>query len=133
MRKSLRIAGVLLALSLSYDSVKAQVKIGGDPAVVDPNAILELESNRKGLLLPRVTAAGFALLVGNSTPAGMVVYLKEAAGDPRGIGFYVKTGSGNNAAAWTKMAGDNGGAGPWKINGNDVTLNDWLVLPMGSR
>ncbi|WP_126245348.1 hypothetical protein [Chitinophaga rhizosphaerae] len=126
MKKSLRIAGVFLALFFSYDGVKAQVKIGGDPAVVDANAILELESARKGLLLPRLNKTGYELLVSRNPTPGMVVYVNDGAADSRGVGFYVKTADGNTKAAWTKMAGDAGGAGPWKLTGNDVSAGDWL-------
>ncbi|WP_341843168.1 hypothetical protein [Chitinophaga caseinilytica] len=126
MKKSLRIAGVFLALFFSYDGVKAQVKIGGDPAVVDANAILELESARKGLLLPRLNKTGYELLVSRNPTPGMVVYVNDGTADSRGVGFYVKTADGNTKAAWTKMAGDAGGAGPWKLTGNDVSAGDWL-------
>ncbi|WP_346315874.1 hypothetical protein [Chitinophaga sp. YIM B06452] len=121
MRKSLRIASLIMAtlLFFSYNSLKAQVKIGGDPAVVDPNAILELESNRKGFLLPRLDAAGFTFLKTRTVTQGMVVYLKAGA-HPNGAGFYFKTGTGNTDADWVKMAGDDGvGGGPWKLGGNN--------------
>ena len=126
MKKSLRIAGVFLALFFSYDGVKAQVKIGGDPSVVDPNAILELESARKGLLLPRLGKIGYELLVSRNPTPGMVVYVNDGTADSRGVGFYVKTADGNTTAAWTKMAGESVGGGPWKINGNNVANGDWL-------
>ncbi|WP_341837792.1 hypothetical protein WJU16_07970 [Chitinophaga pollutisoli] len=127
MRQSLRIAGMILALFLSYNSVKAQVKIGGDPATVDPNAILELESSRKGLLLPRLDRAGYELLVGRNPQAGMVIYIKDPLADTRGVGFYVKTGAAADKTSWTKLAADNGGAGFWKVNGNDEVIDgDWL-------
>lgn len=127
MRKSLRIAGMLLALFFSYNSVKAQVKIGGDPALVDPNAILELESSRKGLLLPRLDRAGYELLVGRNPQAGMVIYIKDPLADTRGVGFYVKTGTAADKTSWTKLAADNGGAGFWRVNGNDEVIDgDWL-------
>ncbi|MGN7720752.1 hypothetical protein [Chitinophaga sp. 22620] len=120
MRKSLRISLIMATLLFfSYNSLKAQVKIGGDPAVVDPNAILELESNRKGFLLPRLDAAGFTFLKTRTVTQGMVVYLKAGA-HANGAGFYFKTGTGNTDADWTKMAGDDGvGGGPWKLGGNN--------------
>lgn len=127
MGKSLRIAGICTALFLSYNSVKAQVKIGGDPSSVNANAILELESPRKGLLLPRLDKAGFDILVGRNPDAGMVIYLRDPLGDSRGAGFYVKTGTTAANASWTKMGSDDGGTGPWKINGNaGLTVGDWF-------
>lgn len=123
MRKSLRIATFVMAslLFFSYNKLKAQVKIGGDPAFVDPNAILELESNRKGFLLPRLDATGYTFLKSRpNVTQGMVVYLKAGAGHPNGAGFYFKTGTGNTDADWTKMQEDDGTTGgPWKLGGNN--------------
>ncbi|MBO9155031.1 hypothetical protein ACFOTA_22650 [Chitinophaga sp. GCM10012297] len=122
MRKSLRIATFVMAslLFFSYNKLKAQVKIGGDPAFVDPNAILELESNRKGFLLPRLDATGYTFLKSRpNVSQGMVIYLKAGAGHPNGAGFYFKTGTGNTDADWTKMQEDDGtSGGPWKLGGN---------------
>ena len=81
MRKSLRIASLIMAslLFFTYNNLKAQVKIGGNPAVVDKNAVLELESTRKGFLLPRLDATGYGLLKASADPItqGMIVYLKS--------------------------------------------------------
>lgn len=53
----------------------AQVKIGSNPSLINPNAILEMETNNKGLLMPRIA------LVAPYNPAplsgfvnGIVVY-----------------------------------------------------------
>lgn len=44
----------LLYLLLFYFQLKAQVKIGNNPSSINSSSILELESNTKGLLFPRV-------------------------------------------------------------------------------
>lgn len=51
MKKKL-ILFFLFSASLTF----AQVKIGDNATIVDPNAVLEMESSNKGMLLPRMTA-----------------------------------------------------------------------------
>ncbi|RPE12475.1 hypothetical protein EGT74_02675 [Chitinophaga lutea] len=114
--------GALLFFSYS-NSLKAQVKIGGNPAVVDPNAILELESTRKGLLLPRLTDAGFQLLNASPTIAnGLLIYLSQPSGALQ-PGFYVRQ---NNQ--WQLIDASGGASSPWRINGNGFPAGQspWL-------
>ena len=64
-----------LLLSLLFVSIltQAQLKIGDNPTNIQKSSILELESTRQGLLLPRLsdTAAINAL----TPPDGMIIYL----------------------------------------------------------
>ncbi len=55
-------------------SIKAhsQVKIGGNIQSINANSLLELESNTKGLLLPRLTSAQIKAM--SNVPAGMFVF-----------------------------------------------------------
>ncbi len=124
MRKSLRIASMVLAalLFFSYDSLKAQVKIGGNPASIDPAAILELESTKKGLLLPRVDDAGMAA-ISNSANAGFLVYY--VGGGPAGVaGLFVKTGG--VGGAMVRVSTETGTGVPWKTNGNPGVAGAFL-------
>lgn len=118
MRKSLRIASMVLAalLFFSYDSLKAQVKIGGNPASIDPNAILELESSKKGFLLPRVS--DMSLMSASATEGYLVYYTGSGPSDPAGL--FVKVG-----AAMVRVTTEGGAGSPWKIDGN-------ASLPVGS-
>lgn len=124
MKKSLRIAGALLAalLFFSLSSLKAQVKIGGNPAVVDPYSILELESLRKGLLLPRVDANGFQSLVtaGNTVKNGLLIYLNQTSGiyEP---GFYIRQDD-----KWERIGVGGAMTKFWKTDGNTVTGGEWF-------
>ncbi|MGX5817630.1 hypothetical protein ACWKWU_05510 [Chitinophaga lutea] len=123
MKTKLRIASMLLVtlLVFSYDSLKAQVKIGGDPTKIDENAILELESTRRGLLLPRLTATGFTTLNTSTTiQDGMLIYLKETSGVYM-PGLYVRAGN-----QWLLVSADVNAGGPWKLDGNDITGAHWL-------
>jgi hypothetical protein len=78
----------------------AQVKIGGDPSVIQASSILELEASDRGLLIPRMSELqrdsissdpGFDPAISH----GLVVYNTEDAC----INFYDSTGSGS----WKNM------------------------------
>jgi hypothetical protein len=118
----------LLALQLVCSAVVfAQVKIGNNPTQVNPNAILEIESQNKGLLLPRLA------LVATSNPyplsafvEGMLVYDTATVGDivP---GIYYSDGS-----KWIRLGngwgGSSSGSGTtvttdsvWRLTGNSGT------------
>lgn len=65
---------VLLAFiaSLLSTTLNGQVKIGGDPTQIDPSAILDLESDSKGFLPPRMTAAQRDLI--HDPTGGMIIF-----------------------------------------------------------
>ena len=119
MRKSLRIASMVLAalLFFSYDSLKAQVKIGGNPADIDPNAILELESNKKGFLLPRVNDMS---LISASLKEGYLVYF-TGSGPANPPGLFVKQG-----LVMVRVSTENGAGSPWKMDGNVGVAGSFL-------
>ena len=59
----------------------AQMKLGGNPTVVHPDALLELESNEKGLVMPRIQLSSDT----SSNPlsahvVGMMIYNLDSAG-----------------------------------------------------
>lgn len=62
----------LLLLVCCFASTKAgaQVKIGDNPAIINPNSVLELGSTSKGLLLPRLN------LVATNDPAPMNAFVQ---------------------------------------------------------
>ncbi len=88
--------------------VFAQVKVSATPSVANPDAILEIESNNKGLLLPRLA------LVSTTSPApltnfvkGMVVYDTVTINDIT-PGMYYSDGT-----KWVKM--NAGGSGTTNV------------------
>lgn len=116
MKYKFRIASVTLVglLSLSYSSTKAQLKIGGNPADINPKAILELQSTSKGLLLPRLpdfTNIGATTAAG--VPEGMIVYKSGVD-----AGLYVFTSE--SGGSWQRMAGVGGLGSFWKFGGNNL-------------
>ena len=67
----------ILALSallvLSTLLTKAQLKVGDNPTNIQKSSVLELESTRQGLLLPRLTDTAAINLL--TPPDGMIIYL----------------------------------------------------------
>ncbi|MCE7039144.1 hypothetical protein [Dyadobacter sp. CY312] len=112
---------LLLTIALASGfATYAQTKIKDgtvvSPALPNVNAVLELESTNKGLLLPRVTleqtSAASPL---NAHVAGMVVYNTATAGDVV-PGYYYNDGS-----QWVKASGSAGTSSePWNVQGSST-------------
>ena len=51
-----------------------QIKLGNNPANIDPTALLELESSTHGLLLPRMTSAQRDALPMDTSPTGLLIF-----------------------------------------------------------
>ena len=87
-----------------FTFVRAQVKIGDNPGVLQSSALLELESTNKGLLLPRLTRAQ---MNGISNPArGLLVFNSTDSV------FCLRLDSG-----WTSLAM---GINPWRSESNNI-------------
>jgi hypothetical protein len=101
---------VLLLVSLLGTGMlaTAQLKIGDNPTSIQKSSILELESSRQGLLLPRLsdTAAINAL----TPPNGMIIYL--TADNSLRI---------RSAGAWKKLASMADATANWSLTGNTGT------------
>jgi len=77
-KKSIIVAALLFgAASVS----NAQVKVGNNPGVINPSAVLEIESTNKGFLPPRVTLTSTTDVTTIPSPAvGLLVYNTANAG-----------------------------------------------------
>lgn len=117
-----------IALMMMTASAMAQTKIkdGSVSSTAQPgaNAILELESNSKGLLLPRVALTA----LNNTAPlsahvAGMTVYNTANTGDVS-PGFYY-----NNGSEWIRINQPE----PWKVQNStdDAHSNSQDIYQMG--
>lgn len=116
---------LLIAIaSLFSTAVHAQggVKIGQNPTTINPNAVVEIESNNKGLLLPRVALSSLT----NPAPLsafvkGMVVF-NTASTDSILPGLYFSEGT-----KWVKVnqvsapSGGATGTTSWNLSGNGFT------------
>ena len=110
VRKKIFFAIFLLLMGLLG---KAQLKVGDNPTSIHKSSILELESSRQGLLLPRLadTTAINAL----TPPDGMIIYL--TADNSLRL---------RSNGAWKKIADLAAANSNWSLTGNtgtDSTLN----------
>ncbi len=115
MNRSLRIAAKLLVagcLALGSITVKAQLKVGSNPTNIQKSAVLELESDRQGLLLPRLTDTAAINAITPAPLDGMIIFLSKAPNP----GLYVRTGG-----HWERMANDGTATGNWTLTGNSGT------------
>jgi hypothetical protein len=122
MKRVLHIAMLTLlfiAANSHYGNLYAQVKIGNNPTTLDPNAIVEIESANKGLLLPRL------VLLSPTNPApltafvnGMFVY-NTATADSISPGLYYSDG-----IKWIRVSAAAASGTPginWSVLGNSGT------------
>ncbi|MFH6942847.1 hypothetical protein [Flavobacterium sp. FlaQc-50] len=74
MNKNILKVGSILLLALATESVSSQVvqKIGDNPFILSPSAVLELESTSKGFLAPRMTTIQRDAIV--PTAIGLIIY-----------------------------------------------------------
>ncbi|HEY8897429.1 MAG TPA: hypothetical protein VIM79_21540, partial [Niastella sp.] len=102
--------GFLLLVALIGTSMlaTAQLKVGDNPTSIQKSSILELESSRQGLLLPRLndTTAINAL----TPPDGMIIYLN--ADNSLRI---------RSNGAWKKLASMADATANWSLTGNSGT------------
>lgn len=105
----------LIACFTLVFSLSAQVKVGTNPTTINTNSLLELESNSKGLLLPRVTltsTTSFAPLTAHI--AGMTVYNTATIGTGTTAvvaGYYY-----NDGTQWVQILNQ----------ANALTLQPWF-------
>jgi hypothetical protein len=93
--------------------VFAQVKVSETPSIANPDAILEIESPNKGLLLPRLALVSTTLPAPlNNFVNGMVVYDTVTVNDVS-PGMYYSDGT-----KWIKMNAGGSGSGTGNGTGN---------------
>jgi hypothetical protein len=116
IKSTLLSSKVLLLLAMFLGSavlVNAQLKVGDNPTSIQKSSILELESTRQGLLLPRLADTAQINLL--TPPDGMIIYLN---GD--------KSLRLRSNGMWKKIADLSEATSNWSLNGNsgtDSTLN----------
>ncbi len=90
-------------------ALRAQLKLGANPASISKSSILELESTRQGLLLPRVPDTTVATLA--TAPDGTILYFTPLNS------LLVR-----KAGAWRQISDATSGTSTgWMLNGNTVS------------
>ncbi|MBS0030498.1 hypothetical protein ACTJJ0_26650 [Chitinophaga sp. 22321] len=107
---------MMILFVLSSTTAFAQLKVGSNPSQINKSSILELESTRQGLLLPRIPGANLTAAPLNTAPDGMIIYVTDSSSL-----FIRKNG------LWQKMSVDSvANNGSWSTLGNaglDSTKN----------
>jgi uncharacterized protein (TIGR02145 family) len=127
MKKQVYLLASALILLLSATKLMAQSKVKDgsitpSSSLPNANAVMELESNKRGLLLPRIALQGSSLASPLSAHvAGMVVYNTATISDVS-PGYYY-----NDGTKWRKMAyvtppPSGGGTGTDLTNGNGIIV-----------
>jgi hypothetical protein len=127
MKKAL----LIVVATLSFGYANAQMKLGTNPTTTNSNALLEMETTNKGLLLPRValtSTISFAPLTAHV--AGMAVYNTATAGDVT-PGYYF-----DNGTKWVKLSDASAlqlttGAAAGKVLTSDAAGNATWQTPSG--
>ncbi|MBC3788414.1 hypothetical protein [Spirosoma utsteinense] len=98
MRNLHKLASLSLLLAGGF-SVQAQVKVGNNTNTINTNAVFEIESINRGMLLPRVSLTGTSNVAPLSAHVlGMAVYNSATVGDVT-PGFYY-----NDGTRWLRLA-----------------------------
>ncbi len=108
-KNTLRSKALLVLTFLSFAVItQAQLKIGDNPTSIQKSSILELESRRQGLLLPRL--ADTASINSLNPPDGMIIYLSaDNSLRLRSNGY------------WKKVADMSAALANWSLTGNSGT------------
>ena len=106
---------VILFFVLSFSSLGAQVKIGDNPQNIDPNSLLELESNTMAMVLSRVTTSEMESI---SPLQGALLYNT----DEECIFYY-------NGASWINLCEGSSSLSIVDNNDNTYTVNDGTNPP----
>jgi hypothetical protein len=105
---------VLVAVFLiSASSAFSQLKIGTNPTQINKSSILELEADRQGFLLPRLTdtLAPNGGINALNPPDGMLIYLQSA--NAAGRGLYIR-----KHGVWQRFMTDSAAMDKWSKSGD---------------
>lgn len=99
----------LAVFFFSQENIFAQIGINATNTAPSPNAMLDVSSTTKGLLIPRMSTAQRNAL---STTEGLTVYDT----DTKGYWFH-------NGTSWQAMNTGGGGSSPWLTSGSSIYYN----------
>jgi len=114
--KLTRIAIVIL-VTLAATRSFAQLKVGTNPTQIQKSSILELESDKQGFLLPRLTDT--AAINALNPPDGMLIYLTPSTTDAKGL-YMRKNGK------WQRITTDSAALNKWSKDGDMLSGSEKL-------
>lgn len=107
MKKIVLLLALLTVLSATQ-AFGQSVGINTDGSIPDASAILDIKSNSRGLLIPRMSSAQIAAIINPAT--GLMVYQTDGS-----AGIYFNSGT-SGSPVWKKLVADSGGAPAGTIN-----------------
>src|SRR3982751_5258030 len=90
-------------------SAFSQLKIGTNPTQIQKSSILELESDKQGFLLPRLTDT--TAINALNPPDGMLIFLTPSTSDAKGL-YMRKNGK------WQRITTDSAALNKWSKDGD---------------
>ena len=102
---------------LGATSAFSQLKIGSNPTQIQKSSILELESDRQGFLLPRLTDTASINLL--TPPDGMLIYFTP--NNATGKGLYIR-----KSGIWQRFTTDSVSLDKWSKTGDVLVGNEKL-------
>lgn len=107
-RRKPKALALSLILFFSTLLTQAQLKVGDNPTSIQKSSVLELESTRQGLLLPRLTDTAAINLL--TPPDGMIIFLTSD-----------KSLRLRSNGSWKKIADLSDATANWSLSGNSGT------------
>jgi hypothetical protein len=117
MKNLLKGLCIVLSLTLVVSKTSAQLKVGTNPTQIQKSSILELESDRQGFLLPRLTDT--AAINTLTPPDGMLIYFTP--GNNSGKGLYIR-----KAGIWQRITTDSVALDKWSKTGDNLVGTEKL-------
>jgi hypothetical protein len=106
---------VFAAILFSGSSAFAQLKVGTNPTQINKSSILELESDKQGFLLPRLTDT--AAINALTPPDGMLIYFSP--NNNTGKGLYIR-----KSGVWQRFTTDSIALDKWSKSGDVLVGNE---------
>lgn len=128
-KNTMRAALFIALLTITGYSVNAQnkeLKVGNNPTIKQPSAVLEVESTNKGMLMPRVTLTSITDATTIATPANaLTVFNTATAGTaPNDVtpGYYYWSTA---ESKWIRLLNQEDITEPWRVENSttDATTN----------
>lgn len=113
MKVFAKLARIIIVLLVVFTATRsyAQLKVGTNPTQIQKSSILELESDKQGFLLPRLTDT--AAINALNPPDGMLIYLTPTTASQRGL--YIRKN-----AKWQKITTDSAALNKWSKDGDNL-------------
>jgi hypothetical protein len=111
MKVFTKLARIAIVILVAFTATRsyAQLKVGTNPTQIQKSSILELESDRQGFLLPRLTDT--TAINALNPPDGMLIYLTPSTTDARGL-YMRKNGK------WQRITTDSAALNKWSKDGD---------------